>query len=155
LLQIVGHGLTKALCFFAAGITMLTTGNRDIGSIRGLIRISPIAGFFLVLGALGVAGAPPFALFLSELTILKAGLASGQYWVTGLLATFIVIAFFGILFQINHMVFGKPATMSKTTLPATCVAAAVIIVLPVILLGVYIPGPVYDLLRLAAYSLGR
>jgi hydrogenase-4 component F len=155
MLQIVGHSLAKALCFFAAGITLLTTDNREIGSVRGLIRTSPICGFFLMVGALGIAGAPPFAIFLSELSILKAGLASGQYWVTGLLAIFIVIAFVGILFQINHMVFGKPAVTSKTTLPATCVAALVIVALPVILLGVYIPGPVYDLLHLAAYSLGR
>lgn len=155
MLQMVGHGLAKALCFFAAGIARMTTGNRDIGSIRGLIRTSPIAGFFLIAGALGIAGAPPFAVFLSELTILKAGLARGEYWVMSLLTLFIIIAFFGILFQINHMVFGKPTITAKTTLPATCVAALVIIVLPVILLGVYIPGPVYDLLHLAAYSLGR
>ena len=155
MLQIVGHGLAKALCFFAAGMTLLTTGNRDIGSIRGLIRISPIAGFFLVVGALGIAGTPPFAVFLSELAIFKAGLAGGQYWVMGLLALFVVIAFFGILFQVNHMVFGKPAITLRTSLPATCLAAPVIVLLPVILLGVYIPGPVFDLLRLAAHSIGR
>jgi hydrogenase-4 component F len=155
MLQMVSHGLTKALCFFAAGTTLLATGNRDIRSIQGLIRTSPTAGFFLMVGALGIAGAPPFALFLSELAILKAGLASGQYWVMGLLAFFIVIAFFGILFQINRMVFGKSTTQLKTALPATCVAALVMVLLPVILLGVYIPGPVYHLLRLAAYSLGR
>lgn len=155
MLQIVGHGLAKALCFFAAGITLLTTGNRDIASIRGLIRTSPIAGFFLMVGALSIAGAPPFAVFLSELTILKAGLASGQYWAMGLLTLFMIIAFVGILFKINHMVFGKPTMTLKTTLPATCVIALVIIVVPVILLGLYIPGSVYDLLHLAAYSLGR
>ncbi len=155
MLQIVGHSLAKALCFFAAGMTLLVTGNRDIGSIRGLIRTSPIAGFFLIVGGLGIAGAPPLAIFLSELSIIRAGLASGWYWVTGLLALFIVIAFSGVLFKINHMVFGKPTMTLKTNLPATCAVAVVIVALPVILLGVYIPGPVYDLLRLAAYSIGR
>ena len=155
MLQIVGHSLAKALCFFAAGMTLLATGNRDIGSIRGLIRTSPIAGFFLIVGGLGIAGAPPLAIFLSELSIIRAGLASGWYWVTGLLALFIVIAFSGVLFKINHMVFGKPTMTLKTNLPATCAVAVVIVALPVILLGVYIPGPVYDLLRLAAYSIGR
>ena len=155
MLQIIGHGLAKALCFFAAGATLLATGNREIGSIRGLIRTSPIAGFFLIVGGLGIAGAPPLAVFLSELSILRAGLANGQYLVTGLLTLFIVIAFFGVLFQINHMVFGKPTMILKSTLPMTCIVALIITVLPVILLGVYIPGPVYDLLHLAASSLGR
>jgi hydrogenase-4 component F len=155
MLQIVGHGLAKALCFFAAGATLLATGNREIGAIRGMIRTSPIAGFFLIVGGLGIAGAPPFAVFLSELSILRTGLANGQYWITGLLTFFIVIAFFGVLFQINHMVFGKPTMILKTTLPMTCVVALIITVLPLILMGVYIPGPVYDLLHLAASSLGR
>jgi len=154
MLQIVGHSLAKALCFFAAGATLLATGNREIGAIRGLIRTSPPAGFFMLMGGLGIAGAPPFVVFLSELSIIKAGLASGQYAVAGLLTIFIVIAFFGVLYQLNQMVFGKPTMKLKTTLPITCIAAMVIVATPVMLLGVYIPGAVYELLHLAASSLG-
>lgn len=153
MLQIVGHSLAKALCFFAAGATLLATGNREIGAIRGLIRTSPIAGFFMLIGALGIAGAPPFVVFLSELSIIKAGLTSGQYGVAGLLIIFIVIAFFGVIYQMNYMVFGKATMTRKTPPPIMCIAAMVIVTMPILLLGVYIPGAVYELLHLAASSL--
>lgn len=155
MLQIVGHSLTKALCFFAAGITLLTTDTREIEPIRGLIRTSPLSGFFLFIAALAITGAPPFTLFIGELTIFKAGLAASRYWIMGFLALFIVIAFFGILFQVNHMVFGKPTEVSRNSVPAKCLAALVIIALPVVLLGVYIPAPVHGLLHSAVHSLGR
>ena len=107
--QIVSHSVTKSFCFFAAGAALLATGTREIAAVRGLIRRSPLAGAALIFGGLAIAGAPPMAVFLSEFTILKAGLAQGQYVATGLLATFIVIAFFGVMAHVNRMVFGAPA----------------------------------------------
>ena len=53
MLQIVAHALTKSLCFFAAGATLLATGTRSIPAIRGLIRISPVAGIFLMVARVG------------------------------------------------------------------------------------------------------
>jgi hydrogenase-4 component F len=167
-LQIVAHSVTKSLCFFAAGSTLLATGTRNILAVRGLIRISPLAGIFLMIGGLAIAGAPPFAVFLSEFSILKAGIVNGQYLVMGLLASFIVIAFFGVMSKINRMVFGSPDIIlideqslygrstipSRNILPLTSVMALTVIVIPVILFGVYLPGQLYQLLHQAAASLG-
>lgn len=155
MLQIVGHGLGKALCFFSAGATLLATGQREIGAIRGLIRTSPITGFLLLIGGLGIAGAPPLIVFLSELSILKAALFGGSYWVAGLLAVFIAVAFFGVLYHLNQMVFGIPTTGVKTPLPVSCLVALVITLVPFVFLGIYLPEPVHRLLHLAATSLGR
>ena len=111
--QIVSHSVTKSFCFFAAGAALLAAGTREIAAVRGLIRRSPLAGAALIFGGLAIAGAPPLAVFLSEFSILKAGLAQGQYVVTGLLAIFIVIAFFGIMAHVNRMVFGAPASAPR------------------------------------------
>jgi len=169
MMQIVSHTVTKSLCFFAAGATLMATGTRNIGAIRGLIRISPVAGIFLMAGGLGIAGAPPFAVFLSEFSILRAGIMSGQYLVIGLLTLFIVVAFFGIMQQINRMVFGSAEIllMDERTLsfgrsvnpgrnvpPPTCIIALAITIIPVILFGIYLPEQLYQLLHHAAASLG-
>jgi hydrogenase-4 component F len=169
MMQIISHTVTKSLCFYAAGATLLATGTRNIPAIRGLIRISPLAGFFLMLGGLGIAGAPPFAVFLSEFSILRAGIMTSQFLVTGLLALFIGIAFFSIMYQINHMVFGSPEIVlmddtslqfgrtlipQRIILPVTCIIALLITVIPVILFGVYLPEQLYQLLHNAAASLG-
>jgi hydrogenase-4 component F len=154
--QMISHALSKSFCFFAAGSTLLAVGTRDITAVRGLVRTSPVTAVALMIGGLAIAGAPPFTVFLSEFSILKAGMASGHYLVTALLALFIVIAFCGILFPINRMVFGKPTDLvGRTTTATTSIVAMVLAAIPVISLGLYLPDPLHQLLRLAAASLGR
>jgi hydrogenase-4 component F len=155
MLQMVSHSLTKSFCFLAAGAVLLVAGTREIALVRGLIRTSPVAGAALLLGALAIGGAPPFAVFLSEFSILRAGLAQGQYLVTALLVVFITVAFCGIMLHVNQMVFGRaPANAAPghahTGLPATCVLALLFAAIPVVMLGVYQPAALHTLLTLAA-----
>jgi hydrogenase-4 component F len=166
--QIVSHCVTKSFCFFAAGTALMTVGTREIAAVRGLIRKSPIAGAALVFGGLAIAGAPPMAVFLSEFSILKAGLMQKEYMATGLLAIFIVIAFFGIMLHINKMVFGapenkngdssdnnhsEPGRVGKFHLPFSCRLALILAAIPVFVLGFYIPEPLHNLLTQAAVAL--
>ena len=72
--QMLAHTMTKSFCFFAAGAVLIVAGTRDIASVRGLMRRSPVVASALLLGALAIAGAPPFAVFLGEFSILKAGI---------------------------------------------------------------------------------
>ena len=165
--QIVNHSVTKSFCFFAAGATLLAVGTREIAAVRGLIRRAPIAGAALIFGGLAITGAPPLAVFLSEFSILKAGLAQGRYVATGLLAAFIAIAFFGVMAHLNRMVFGAPAdaaakpgpsdsgSTESFRLPFSCALILVLAAVPVLVLGVYVPKPLHDLLTLAAAALAR
>ncbi len=155
--QIVAHTITKSFCFFAAGAALLVTGTRDISRVRGLIRTSPAAGAALLVGGFAIAGAPPFAVFVSEFSIIRAGLAAGHYLVIGGLVLFIVIAFCGIMSHINGMVFGIPLekTAAKPVLPAACKFALAIAVVPVVLLGIYYPHAIHTLMQFAALSMGR
>jgi len=165
--QIVNHSVTKSFCFFAAGATLLAVGTRDIGLVRGLLHRAPAAGAALMLGGLAIAGAPPLAVFLGELSILKAGLARGHYVATGLLALFIVIAFFGVMLHVNRMVLGATGKgappqgelnqydAARSTLPPSCRLTLIIAAVPVLVLGVYIPKPLHDLLLSAAAALTR
>jgi hydrogenase-4 component F len=153
--QMMNHAITKSLCFYVAGAILLTLSTREIKSIRGLFRVSPFAGSALLLCALAIAGAPPFPIFLSEFSILSAGVRAGQYTAVAILASLIVIAFVAIMWHVNRMVFGRQATEHLVeSLPMSCRFAVVVAALPVILLGVYIPVPVHDLLQLAARQLG-
>lgn len=167
LYQVVSHTLTKSFCFFAAGAVVLAVTTRDIASVRGLIRVCPAAAVSLLLGGLAIAGAPPFAVFLSELSILRAGLAEGRYVAVGLLTLFIAIAFCGVLLHINRMVFGPAsppdAGISPTpgiegaaaarTLPASCTAMLIVAGTGVIVLGLLLPTALHELLRLACARL--
>lgn len=154
--QILSHAITKSFCFFAAGAVILAVGTRKIASVQGLMRTSPTTATALLFGGLAISGAPPFAIFLSEFSIFRAGLSGSQYIVVGLLALFIVIAFFGIMLHINRMVFGQPDEISvKVNLPITCVLALILSVIPIIVFGFFMPGPLHELLNLAANCLER
>jgi hydrogenase-4 component F len=160
--QIVSHSITKSFCFFAAGAALLAVETREIAAVRGLIRRSPVVSAALIFGGLGITGAPPLAVFLSEFSILKAGLSQRNFLATGLLALFIVVAFFGVMLHINRMVFGAregegaeaknehSSGEKEHQLPFSCRLALLLAAVPVLVLGFYIPKPLQDLLTQAA-----
>ena len=153
--QLLNHAITKSLCFYIAGIVLLAIGTREIKSVRGLLRVSPFTGAALVFCALAIAGAPPFPIFLSEFSILSAGIRGGHSVAVAMLASLIVIAFVGIMLQVNRMAFGRPVVPHVPfVIPPTCRIAVLVAAVPVAVLGIYVPGPVYSLLRLAAQQLG-
>ena len=153
--QMLNHSLTKSLCFYAAGIVLLALGTRQIRGVRGLFRLSPFAGAALLLSALAIAGAPPFPIFLSEFSILSAGLRSGHNTAVAVLAILIVVAFVAIMWQVNSMLFGKPELHSTVeAVPLSCRSAVLLAAIPVVVLGVFVPSPIHSLLQLAAQQLG-
>ena len=154
--QMTGHAIAKSFCFFAAGAVATTYGSQDIASVRGLLRSTPLSALTLTTGVFAIAGAPPFAIFISELMILKAGVASGQFLVVGLLAFFIVVAFCALMFHVNRMTFstsrGNLAGTAK--LPLSCTLALLLAAVPLVVIGVYIPAALQRLLTVAAGAMG-
>jgi len=149
LYQIVTHGLAKSLAFYAAGTVVLLYRTTAVDDVRGLLRRSPFSGALLLLAALAVAGVPPFAVFLSEFSILRSGLISGNTAAVALLALFIAIAFIGVLRQVGHMLFGDGPAPASPRLPRSVGAALVLSLLPLLVLGVYTPPLLHNLLNLA------
>jgi len=153
--QLLNHAITKSLCFYIAGIVLLAMGTREIKSVKGLLRSSPFVGGVLLFCALAIAGAPPFPIFLSEFSILSAGMRAGHVVAVSVLAALIVVAFVGIMLQVNGMAFGRPDLPEvHVAVPQACRIAVLVGAVPVAIFGIYIPGPVHSLLMLAAQQLG-
>jgi hydrogenase-4 component F len=153
--QITGHAIAKSFCFFAAGLVAMTTGTQEIAAVRGLVRSSPLSAAALVAGAIAIAGAPPFALFVSELSILKTGMQTGQYIAAGLLGLFIVVAFCAVMRHVNRMAFGIAENSAvAAAAPLSCKLTVVLAAIPLVTVGIWIPGPLMALLRAAAAAMG-
>ncbi len=153
--QVTGHALAKSFCFFAAGVTVMAAGTQEIAGVRGLIRSSPTAAVALVAGGFAIAGAPPFAIFVSELVILKAGLAAGHFIVIGLLALFVTVAFCAVMFHINRMVFGSDLDQpTMAAIPVSSKITLAVAAVPLVVVGVFVPAPVHALLQAAAAAIG-
>ncbi|HVW70164.1 MAG TPA: proton-conducting transporter membrane subunit [Steroidobacteraceae bacterium] len=154
--QMMGHAIAKSFCFLAAGVVATTYGTQEIASVRGMARAAPGAAIALAAGALAIAGAPPFAIFIGELLIFKAGVASGQYAVTGVLAAMVAIAFCAVMAHINRMTFSPDRTSGEplSAVPLSCRLALVLAGIALLLLGLYVPAGLGDLLRSAANAMG-
>jgi hydrogenase-4 component F len=152
--QILAHSMTKSFCFLVAGAMVMALKTRDIASVRGLVKISPFIATALFIGSFAIAGAPPFAVFISEFSIFKAGYNAGHYALTSLLVFLIVVAFFGLIYQVSQMAFGTPSEEPQSFhLPVSCRMSLILGALPVVILGVYWPEPFHQLLQLAAAGL--
>jgi hydrogenase-4 component F len=153
--QMTGHAIAKSFCFLAAGTLTAIFGTQEIAAIRGIAKYAPFSALSFVAGAFAIAGAPPFAIFISELMILKAGIDGGHYLVIGLLAFFLVVAFCSILFHVTRMTFGAPRAGTTTAVaPISCGIALIVAAIPLVIVGVYLPSMLQGLLRAAAAAMG-
>ncbi len=152
--QMLAHAVTKSFCFYAAGIVLIVTGSRDISDIRGLLGMSRVASSALLFACLAIGGAPPMAVFPSELAILRAALLAHGYVLAALLVLFIVIAFLGMLWHAGSMVAGTPSMKVRQRIPAACALALGLAAVPVFVLGVWLPPTVSQALETAAKVLG-
>ena len=72
-LHVVFHAIVKALLFMGAGWVITSTGRRDIRKLGGLAKRMPLAAVCTGMGALAIAGMPPFCIFDSEWMIFSGG----------------------------------------------------------------------------------
>ena len=109
LYHMLNHSLNKSLMFFGAGNVMRSYKTKEIPGIRHVLRVYPATGTLWLLGALGIVGAPPFALFLSEFTILRAGIGGRYRWAVIVFVAVLVIVFIGFLSHFRSMYFENGA----------------------------------------------
>jgi len=96
LLHLLANGTLKALAFGLLGFVVKERGSGSTSSGPGLFSRSPVlAGIFLlVMGA--ALGFPPFGMFASELTVLRA-LFAGDHLAVALGCVLALAAIFGVV----------------------------------------------------------
>jgi hydrogenase-4 component F len=110
LLHTLNHAIAKAVLFLGSGDVALRYRTREASGVRGLLVAVPVTGGALLLGSLAVLGSPPFGLFLSELTIVRAGFAhSSPFWPLFLLGL-LAVAFIAFARTTAGMVTGAATT---------------------------------------------
>ncbi len=90
--------LAKAALFVISGIMEQRLGTFDLKTSGGLYRVAPgLSIVFLILG-LSLAGLPPLSGFWAKLSLVKAGLDSGQGW---LVAVALAVSLFTLFSMIK------------------------------------------------------
>ena len=160
MLHAVNHSLAKACLFLVSGNILSAYRTKSAREISGLVGALPWSGVLWIVGFLAIVGSPPFGPFLSELVILKAALDGGHTLVATAYLALLVTIFVGMAAIVLRMAqpgdgekgpHGSAPTGTRDTVsaivPPLGLAAAVL------LLGLYIPPAVRDLLARAGDAL--
>ena len=142
LIHCVAHGLTKALMFCLSGNVMMKYHTRDLGKIRGIIAVAPVTGVLFAAGCLALAGFPPFAMFVSEMAMILAGVAAQCWWAVVLVLVALVVVIMALVRMITGSALGKaPEGIARKEVSPLALAPEIVLLALVVLLGVALPGP--------------
>jgi hydrogenase-4 component F len=148
LLHMTFHSITKPLLFFCAGNVQQQLKTDLFREAKGgLIHSMPLTGAAFLMVTLAVTGAPPFSLFLSEFTILRAGFSRGYLVLAILFITFLVAIFSGFLIHIANLVLGPNAGLPSAEICRWKKSSVVGLALVIIVMGFWIPAPLFRLIQ--------
>jgi hydrogenase-4 component F len=154
-LHMLFHALTKPLMFFCSGNIQQEYSTPYLWKLRGVIRTLPWTGGLFLMATLAVTGTPPFSIFQSEFKILSAALHSGRGWMAFLFLSGVVTIFAGFLAHISKLSLGTPLpTASRAVECPWKLAAMVLVAIPMAVIGFWLPGPLYELIRQTADIIG-
>ena len=127
------------------------TGTQLMDEIRGLVTMSPMLGWGLILGTLAILGMPPFGVFASEFLILITAI-SEQPWAAPFLLGALGLAFAAVFSKVQPMVFGATTAERLPVRPA--MVPVYLHLALVLMLGLWIPPFLADWYRQAARLIG-
>jgi NADH-quinone oxidoreductase subunit M len=161
-LHVIYHAIVKALLFMCVGLVVHATGERRIDRLGGL-STSGLPSMRLVavctaVGALAIAGTPPFCIFDSEWMIFAGGFDTPYLMLSALalLGSLLTVAyalwFFGRIFfgqyrlpQSGDMTpeHGHGSTVPVSKLPIAMLVPTVVLALLALIEGL-LPAPVFN-----------
>jgi hydrogenase-4 component F len=156
-LHVLNNGMAKGMLFLATGNLVLASGSSAAADLRGYLRTRPISVALLLVGLFAVTGSPPFGLFVSEFAIVSGAIREHHVWVAAALLILLSVIFVGIGGMLLGVVFGERAGNGDEKAgreSAWLITGPLVLATIVLLLGVYIPGPLRVSLVDAARLLG-
>lgn len=156
LLHMINNALTKVVLFLSAGNIHRAYASKRIDDVTGALRRLPLSAALFLAGFLAVTGSPPFGPFISEFTILNSAMMRREYVTASLFLGFLAIIFVGMGATVLRVVQGpiSPAGERSTYRDGFWKTAPMFAALAlVVVMGVWIPSPVYAFVERAARML--
>jgi hydrogenase-4 component F len=150
-LHLVAHSLTKSSLFFSGGSIAQVYRSRRLHRMQGLIQRTPAGATVLLIGVFGLAGFPPFAMFVSEFGLISGAFSQdrGVIGVAGLIL--IALAAAALLYHAIDTAYSRRGSRAeRRPISRTAVATALIPLLLATWIAFAPPPAVRDLLRDAA-----
>jgi hydrogenase-4 component F len=154
-LHAVNHSLAKAMLFLVAGNLVSRFRSKRAADVQGALQVAPLSAALWIAGFLAIGGSPPFGLFLSELSILRGALDAGRFVVAGLYLVGLGVVFVAMAALVLPMALGTAApARTRRREPWSAVLPPALLGAAVLVMGLWIPGPVANVIDQAAALLG-
>ncbi len=158
LLHVMTNAFTKGVLFLSAGNIHRAYKDKSTDSVQGAFRRLPVSSSLFLAGFLAITGSPPFGPFVSEFSILNGAFSQGHFWSGGLFLLFLLVVFIGMGITVLKVIQGTvPLEVSRSDYRDrfSTVFPIVAFMGLVLLLGLYIPPFLSDMLQEALKFLGN
>ncbi|WP_395701199.1 complex I subunit 5 family protein [Aquabacterium sp.] len=155
LLYVVSNAFVKALLFLTAGRLRAVYRTNETAPLAGVVRVLPFSGALFAVGTFALLGFPPFGSFMAEMLILSGIVQAGNLIAFTLMCTMLTIIFVATGRAVFPMLWNPPG-QHRPPVRETWVTALPKLgfVTVLVLLGVYTPAPISELLLQVAQSIG-
>ena len=144
--HIINHAMYKGLLFLTAGAIFLHTGTRNLNKMGGLGHSMKWTMLFFIIGALAIAGIPPFSGFASKLMIYESVFAFSP--ILSIIAMVVSVLTLASFVKVFHAVFmgpKQPEFEGRGEVPKPMLAGMAILAILTIVFGIF-PQQVVDIL---------
>lgn len=158
LIYLTFNSMVKALLFFSAGVINSQYQSNNLESISNMIKLQAVASIGLIVGSLAIIGLPPFLLFVPKFMILTE---IGKYslLLAGIVLFFILLAISAFVILMTRLFFNvttdeQATKIKRYILPSSMKFTIISLIILVIVLGVYIPNELQNIVSNIVIDLG-
>jgi len=142
--QMFNHAIAIGCLFLMSGVILEHMGTRNIRELAGLGAAMPITSFLLVLASLAAMGFPGFSNFISEYTVILAGISVNRYYAIAVLVPGITAGYF--VWMLRRVLLKPTAIqLGRREAPWYTLATLAAFLVPLLILGLY-PAPLLQII---------
>lgn len=151
--QMFNHANAVGAMFLMSGIIHEHMGTRTIRELSGLGRAMPKLSFLLVLASLAAMGFPGFSNFISELTVILAGISVNALYAVAVAVPGITAGYFVWMLR-RVLVTSQGTSSSVRDAPPYLLVTLALFLVPLLIFGLY-PGPLFGIILAAVQLIPR
>ncbi len=154
LICLIHHSLIKSSLFLTSGNILLGFGSRLIDETGGLVGRMPKTFVAFLGGFAGIAGFPPFGIFIGEVLIIIAAFQSGHYIMVGLFILSLCVILAGLSNNILKIAFDRSPATGRVEEHVSMVLPQYVLLLTSLVLCFWMPDTLYQTLIHAIKGIG-
>ncbi len=149
--HIINHAMYKGLLFLTSGAIFYRLKTRNLNEMGGLGHSMKWTAIFFIIGALAIAGIPPFNGFASKLLIYEAAYKVSP--ILSIIAMLVSILTLASFVKVFHSAFMGPKIHDVEEVPKSMLAGMAVLTFVIILFGLFPGWVVGNIVHPAAQAL--